>query len=289
MAIDNSKQYAFIIGAAKTGTTSISDILAQHPDICLSFPKESDYFARHYHKGEDWYDSLFQGKVHKLRLDASTSYSAGFEGSSEAIAKRIKAACPNAKMVYVVRDPLERTWSSYWHAKRAGFESDSFMNAINRADNSHIAGSLYHQRMQEYLAHFPKENLLVVAFSDFKRNPKQVIDSIINHLNMSPYSFSEEAYAQKSNASFKWKGPFSVVNLLPAKTLKSMTLQIKKILPTSVVNKMKGAVSEPIPKMTENEANATKTKLAADVELFYQSFNVDVRTSQWWHSPDNDL
>ncbi|PYC46421.1 hypothetical protein DI396_15600 [Litorivita pollutaquae] len=99
----------FIIGAAKAGTTSLHARLQAHPDLFLTEPKEPEFFARddRYEAGIDSYAALFtDAKPGQLRGDASTLYSLAplFPKTAE----RIKTHCPEAKFIYMLREPVNR-------------------------------------------------------------------------------------------------------------------------------------------------------------------------------------
>ncbi len=105
----------YLIGAQKAGTTTLAFLLDQHPDIALSDPKEPGYFVDPDAKGLEWYRGCFPAKLPAMLLDASTGYTmmAAQSGADDSVPLRIKAAAPDARFIYVLRDPVDRTISAY--------------------------------------------------------------------------------------------------------------------------------------------------------------------------------
>src|SRR5579871_4715010 len=102
---------AFLIGAQRAGTTSLSGLLDQHPDIVLSTPKEPDFFSVNWEEGLGWYRSRFHRDA-TILLDASVSYTmTGRDDASgtlpDTVPSRILETSPHAKFIYLVRDPAE--------------------------------------------------------------------------------------------------------------------------------------------------------------------------------------
>jgi len=127
----------FLVGAAKAGTTTLYDELSQHPAIYMSPMKEPHFFSRiepasrwedffPHVSDEDDYLALFEGATNEeLVGEASTSYL----WDSQA-AERIKHAVPEAKILIVLRDPVDRAYSHYWNDLREGLERRSFLEAL---------------------------------------------------------------------------------------------------------------------------------------------------------------
>jgi len=118
----------FVAGAQKAGTTSLHDWLVQQPDVCLPTLKETHYFShdQRYEKGLDWYRRQFprcaDGSV-VGEVDPEYMYYA-------CAPERIAKACPEAKVVFILRSPLERAYSQYLMSVRRGLEGLSFYDAL---------------------------------------------------------------------------------------------------------------------------------------------------------------
>ncbi|MEA3469299.1 MAG: sulfotransferase, partial [Thermodesulfobacteriota bacterium] len=113
----------FLIGAARSGTTSLHKYLEAHPEIFMSEVKEINYFSnnRYWEKGINWYESHFKTATEKIRGEASTSYT-NYPLIKD-VPKRLFHYLPDAKFIYILRDPIDRFLSHYLHRIRRGVES----------------------------------------------------------------------------------------------------------------------------------------------------------------------
>lgn len=272
--------YLFIPGAAKSGTTSLANDLACHESICASSEKEPDYFARFFDKGEQWYESQFEDKLAPTRLDASTSYMAGFGGSCKSYLERIKAFAPDAKFIFVVREPISRTWSSYWHAIRGGYEPLSFEDAVSVEESPHIEPSLYHSRLLEFYEVFNPEQLLIVSFEDYKLNRDAVLKQITAFASLEGEFLVPEQKA--ANESFQWSGVGKIAHFIPTPVLKKITSFVKTIIPNSLFQMIKKMMSKPTPKITSEQSELVKSLILNDVIKFEQKTGVKLRTGIHW-------
>ena len=191
----------FIVGAPKAGTTSLYHYLSEHPQVVMSSQKEPDYFSdkeiqeqgMYYAKSRvntlDKYKSLFVQKESVVYGEASVSYL-----FYENVAEDIKKYNPNAKIIIMLRNPIERAFSHYLMDYRLGLISDSFENIIakkSKHKNAHlfyqqyIEVSKYATQIQRYLDFFEKENILFIDYEDFKKNVSKTVDQVYNFLNIS--------------------------------------------------------------------------------------------------------
>ena len=175
----------FIVGAPKAGTTSLYHYLNEHPQVEMSSQKEPDYFSdeaihqqgMYYGKNRvntlDNYESLFVQKESVVYGEGSVSYL-----FYDNVAEDIKKYNPNAKIIIMLRNPIERAFSHYLMDYRLGLISDSFENIIakkSKHKNAHlfyqqyIEVSKYAKQIQRYLDFFEKDNILVIDYEDFKK------------------------------------------------------------------------------------------------------------------------
>lgn len=252
---------AYLIGAQKAGTTTLAYLLDQHPSITVAQPKEPHYFTENRNKGLDWYKQRFPGPAQNVHLDASTSYSmASLGGVSlikarrredfEGVPNRVRSVSPNARFVYLLRDPVERTYSSYWHNVRMGLEKRDFIPAV-RSDSFYLDVSDYRGQLLRWLDSFPLSSFLFVLFEDLKDDPEQTAKRCCDFLGAEPDALTVRLDSVK-NQSFQvgWVGRQAnrVLNGYPrARTA------IKSAVPRGVVEKLAGAVagSERIPPMDD--------------------------------------
>ena len=190
----------FIVGAPKAGTTSLYHYLSEHPQVEMSSQKEPDYFSdkaineqgMYYTKNRvntlDKYESLFVQKESVVYGEASVSYL-----FYENVAEDIKKYNPNAKIIIMLRNPIERAFSHYLMDYRLGLISDSFENVLakkSKHKNAHlfyqqyIEVSKYAKQIQRYLDFFEKDSILFM-YEDLKINKSKTVDQVYNFLHIS--------------------------------------------------------------------------------------------------------
>lgn len=274
-------QHVFIIGAAKCGTTSLAEMLQQHQDICVSNPKETDFFTNEgIQKGTDWYEQCFAHQPSaNIRVDASVSYSAGWGGGCDNIAKRIYDYSPKAKIIYLVRDPLARTWSAYWHARRSGYEAKSFLDSVSNLNIDHIQASLYHKRLQEYQQYFERPNIMVISQKQLLSCPQEKANEIFNWLKID----SAEIKSSRANESYQVSG-FGLLlhRFLPIRLVKFISRNIRKGLPSELQKFIKSIYSKPLPTLNNEEIEYLLSVFEKDSQKLLDDYGVDVRTGDWW-------
>jgi hypothetical protein len=183
----------FVIGAAKAGTTSLHHYLDQHPQIQMSANKEPNFFAGPengipYPPGRverrDAYEQLFDSEV-EARGEASTDYTT--HPRRQGVPERIEGLVPNAKFIYLVRDPIARTISHY--QMRVAFlgERRSLPEALGDLSDRrspYTCASLYASQLEIYLRHFPDERVLVVDQADLRDDRRSTLREIFAFLGV---------------------------------------------------------------------------------------------------------
>jgi hypothetical protein len=151
-----------IIGAGRSGTTSLHRYLGLHPQIAMSAVKELDFFIEEgaWRRGIPWYESQFAAA--QVRGEASPKYTQ--HPLHLGVPERMSRVVPDAKLVYVVRDPVERAISSYrWARYVAREEHSTLEKAIRKPDTClYLVGSRYATQLERYLDCYPLELILVL-------------------------------------------------------------------------------------------------------------------------------
>jgi hypothetical protein len=250
---------AYIIGAQKAATTSLASMLSQHPQIALSEPKEPDFFTNNWGRGLDWYRGCF-ARHDAMLLEASTSYTmaqianpatlASDDARTIDVPRRIHELRPDAKFIYVVRDPAARTFSAYWHDVREGRESRPLRRRI--AENpGYLDPSFYYGQIARYLAYFPADCILILRFEEFTRDPLSHVQRCAEFLGLSPFTFGSEP---TRNESFRYNRLGSFVRDAMGKVLlKKMSLALRSALPERSHRALKGLISRPIPRLSSDD------------------------------------
>lgn len=198
---------AYIIGAQKAGTTTLATLLDQHPSICLSTPKETHFFAINFDKGLEWYRQCFKpAGADVMLLDASTRYTMSKIDAnglaSRTVAERIYQARPDARLIYLLRDPVERAFSGYSHSLRTEFEARPFRQAV--AENAAYLGiSCYATQAQPFIDIFGREAILFLSFRQLSADPIGVAKIALDFLGV-PHEDFEFVDDGPKNQAFQY-------------------------------------------------------------------------------------
>jgi hypothetical protein len=198
-----------IIGAAKSGTTSLYHYLDQHPQIFMSPMKGPRFFAM---EGQQ---PAFTGPqddvVNSRTITTAASYLELFRGATDerAIGEasdwylssvdapgRIQKYIPDVRLIAVLRQPADRAFSSYMHFARNGFEPLPFEDALAAEDERIAAGwsplfahrgrGFYAAQLKRYFAHFDREQIRVYLYDDLERDPAALVRDIFGFLDVDP-------------------------------------------------------------------------------------------------------
>lgn len=193
-----------IIGSQRCGTTSLYSYLAKHPQILTPIKKEMDFFSWHFHRGIDWYLAHFpqvpQGGQF-LTGEASPSY---FD--SREAPERLHAQFPQLKLIVLLRNPVDRAISHFYRLVELNWEHRGFDRAISdeferlnrnpeyiigEEPGNYLARGRYVEFMKNWLALFPREQLLVLKSEDLYTGAAQTVDRVLEFLNLPQYRLSE--------------------------------------------------------------------------------------------------
>lgn len=174
-----------IVGAAKSGTTSLFRWLGSHTGVYEPTLKEPGFFSdpSAWERGLAWYGSIFEAaSPDQLALEASVAYTSSENGA--VAANRIASTLPSVQLVYLVRDPLERARSHYRHEVQRSREKRSFLEAISTPHNTYLENSLYFARLQPYVDLFPREQIHVVSFERLTSEDSGEWDKLLARLGL---------------------------------------------------------------------------------------------------------
>lgn len=174
-----------VIGAQKCGTTSLHYYLDQHPEISMARAKELNFFVARgtWAKGADWYAAQFDASA-PVRGESSPAYTN--YPVHEGVPARMHSLVPNAKLVFLVRDPIERIISQYIHDYSAGKENRTVEEALADGISTHpyVLRSKYFFQLEQYLAFFPREQILVLAQEDLLHDRAPTMSQVFEFLEV---------------------------------------------------------------------------------------------------------
>ncbi|HAC64646.1 MAG TPA: sulfotransferase [Cyanothece sp. UBA12306] len=189
-----------IIGAMKSATTSLHKYLQSHPQIDMSNTKEINFFSSktNWEKGIEWYKSHFDNNA-LIKGESSPTYSA-YQKFPET-SKRMYSVVPDAKLIYIVRDPIKRIISHYIHNYTSGLESEEDINKVlGDFNNDYVMTSKYYYQLEQYLKYYSKSNILIIKTGDLNRFPQKTLHNVYQFLEIST-DIKQTIYSQKMNQS----------------------------------------------------------------------------------------
>ena len=174
-----------VIGAGKSGTTTLHQWLNEQPEVFPTPLKEPRFFSRDWDKGLAWYTGLFAGAgAGQLLGEASTNYTD--VEYCEIAADRMAATVPRARLIYLLRHPVDRLRSQYRHNWRRAVERQPLPEAVLRPGNPYVGRSLYASRLQPYIDRFGREQICVVRFEDLVGPDRPAWSAVLSHLGLGP-------------------------------------------------------------------------------------------------------
>jgi hypothetical protein len=174
-----------LLGAARSGTSYLASVLAEHPRIDGGAVKEPNFFSREFERGAQWYDGLFEPRsTELLRMDASMSYT--FPEFPGALA-RLAESSPQATLLYAVREPTARALSHY-QLNRHYFRKEKatdFGTAL-RTKSVYAGAGDYERWLAALAEHFPASRTLVIPFRLITTEAQDVATVICRTLGIEP-------------------------------------------------------------------------------------------------------
>ncbi|MCF6185590.1 MAG: sulfotransferase domain-containing protein, partial [Bacteroidales bacterium] len=176
-----------IIGAMKSGTTSLHDYLGKHPDIYTSDPKEIHFFMdKNFNKYSlDWYKSLFISDK-KIAGTSPQNYTKCHRPAVKNVPERIYKHMPNVKLIYIVRDPVKRIISHYAEAQSGGYAPKQGLSEFlqNFENNHYVQTSRYYYQISQYLKFFKKEQILIIKSEDLLADRLNTLNEVFRFLSV---------------------------------------------------------------------------------------------------------
>lgn len=209
-----------IIGTQRGGTTSLYKYLVQHPNLSHALTKELRFFDLNYQRGLPWYRSRFPSRRHRENArrrrgvelmvgEASPDYL--FHPHAPA---RVARDLPDAKLVVLLRDPVDRAFSHYWHQFKRQHETLSFPEAVDaepqrlagelermiadpsyvsfeRHHHSYLSRGIYVDQLAAWMELIPKDRFLIERSEDFFQDPPGAFKRVLEFLGLPPHQLTE--------------------------------------------------------------------------------------------------
>ncbi|MCS3956559.1 hypothetical protein GGP81_003101 [Salinibacter ruber] len=223
-----------ICGAPKAGTTSLHHYLGAYPEICVSQPKETDFFQHRYDRGLKYFESCFEHCQNTLAWRESSPGNMIHPEAPERIASHF----PNARLIFVLRNSIERAYSQYLYGVVRGTDTPriSFSKLIRDGDDEWgrrvLELGLYCEQLARFEKHFPRDQMLIGLFQTFREDNEAFLSRILTFLEV-----DSSVDLQTSEQHNSTRYPRSRKALRVAYTLWE---PIKSTLPERAVEKMCG-------------------------------------------------
>ena len=222
-----------VIGAMKCGTSALSRYLDLHPEVAMAAAKEVNFFfgpdsedddagagldaglgtwrTGHWRRGTRWYASNFDATA-RVRGEASPGYTSP---DHPHVPRRMAATIPEARLVYLVREPADRALSHYEHHAREGAERRPVEQAVLDPASQYLARSRYFERLAPFLEVFPSEQILVVVSERLLHDRRGQLERVFAHVGADP-DWWDERLQQRVNVGTGTRVPSALRGALTA-------------------------------------------------------------------------
>jgi hypothetical protein len=187
-----------VIGAMKCATSAMHRYLDVHPQISMAATKELNFFngpeapphgdseqwwrTGQWHRGVEWYVEQFDPDA-CVRGESSPAYTAP---TSREVPDRMAATAPDVRLLYLVRDPVERAASQYAHHRRDGTEQRGMEEALLDPGSQYVERSRYFERLRPFLRRFPRRQVRVVVQERLRVRRTREIRAVYTHVGADP-------------------------------------------------------------------------------------------------------
>jgi hypothetical protein len=217
-----------IIGAAKSGTSSLYAYLVQHPFIAPALKKEVHFFSVNFTKGINWYQAhfptIFRRYYVKRKYGQSlvTGEASPYYIYHPLAPKRIAGIIPQTKLIALLRNPVDRAYSHYHFIRKYGFDTLPFGEAIEREEqrlrgekeriledqgyesfshrhHSYLTRGIYVDQIKVWMDLFSKEQILVLSAEEFFSHPSLIFNRTLAFLGLSSFELKDYRIHQHGN------------------------------------------------------------------------------------------
>jgi len=210
-----------IIGAQKAGTSSLYSHLIQHPEVLAATRKETGFFSQKYEKGSSWYRTRFPSIENIDRGFVSGEATPEYFFHPHA-ARRIHHLLPDIRLILLLRNPVERAISHYYHCVKKGHEKLALEDALNAEDQrikdataeminddkiysldwqrySYKARGIYCRQLERYYDYFKRGQILIIHSKDLYESPAKVMKTVQDHIGISDFEGFDFSIKNKGN------------------------------------------------------------------------------------------
>jgi Sulfotransferase domain len=274
-----------VIGALKCGTTSLHTYLGLHPEVQMAEEKELDFFVSpsdcdipqgNWERGLDWYTQRFSPGS---RVCGETSHNYTAWPLARGVPDRAAETLPGAKLIYIVRDPIDRIVSHYMERRFTGLEERpldvALREAVRDPRNSYVYRSSYCLQLEQWLKRYPEEQVLVVTLEELRDERLETLQRVFRFLGVDD-SFRLPDSVPVANPSAMRREPRGIARGAErrrgARSLRMRVERPRRLLPAPARHALRSAwqhllmrPTEP-PEMNDEVRNGIAEVLREDVE-----------------------
>ena len=192
-----------VIGAPKCGTTFFYNLLVKHPHVEPAACKEPNYFDLLFDEGTEWYRHCFPRPRWKDGRETITGEATPSYLYHPRVPERMAEVIPQTRLIALLRNPVDRTYSAYYHRMRSGKETRAFEEAIEAALGSpsygHLSRAIYVDHLLHWSRFYSDEHLLVLKSEDFFKRPQEILKRVLDFLDLPDWEPEASELLDKRN------------------------------------------------------------------------------------------
>jgi hypothetical protein len=199
-----------VIGAPKCGTTFFYNLLVKHPHVEHAACKEPNYFDLLFDEGTEWYRHCFPRPRWKDGRETITGEATPSYLYHPHVPERMAEVIPQARLIALLRNPVDRTYSAYYHRMRSGKETRKFEDAIEAALDSpsygHLSRAIYVDHLLHWSRFYSDEQMLVLKSEDLFERPREILQCVLDFLDLPNWEpEASEGLDKRNKGGYEWK------------------------------------------------------------------------------------
>jgi hypothetical protein len=206
-----------VIGVVRSGTTSLYHYLSQHPSIIKSAHDELGYFDSNYKLGLNWYKSFFPSIFEKKKIERKNGKFLTYDVTpfyiyNQKSSQRIHQILPNSKLIVILRNPIDRSYSNYFLGNQEKKFEEIIANEkkiLNKIDKNNVdeyynfvhtsmlARGFYAEQLENWYKIFPKDQILIIKSEEFATETNKIMNNIFDFLELPHYDIPDNSKKNK--------------------------------------------------------------------------------------------
>jgi len=207
----------FLIGGApKAGTTFLYHYCKEHPDVCMSSPKETGFFHKNYDKGLGWFKRHFDHWEGETAIGEASVMTFPTPGAEQ----RVADVVPEVRLIFLLRNPIERAYSDYLYNLQQGWiPPDVTFHQMIRGEvdvkghsgEALINRGLYLKHLHRFEKHFKRSRMCIILTRDLKEDPISVVRSVYDFIEVSTNYLPETMEQRNTTNYIHHKGAYQIL------------------------------------------------------------------------------